>query len=133
MKDKGCGQIRVVAAIIRKENKYLIARRAPSKHLAGFWEFPGGKIEDGETIEECLIREIKEELNITIRVNSFFMENEHIYPSKNIMLIAFFCEWAEGTISLKDHDRYEWAVKSQLINYKFAPADIPFVEVLQNS
>jgi 8-oxo-dGTP diphosphatase len=125
--------IRVVAAIIKREEKYLITRRAPSKHLAGFWEFPGGKIEEGETAEECLIREVKEELDIVIRVNSFFMENEHSYPSKSIILFAFLCEMEEGQISLKDHDSFVWADKSQLAGFNFAPADIPFVEKLQNS
>lgn len=126
------GKIRVVAAIITKNKKYLITRRASSKHLAGFWEFPGGKIEEGETAEACLIREIKEELNITIRVNFFFMENDHSYPTKSITLIAFFCEMTEGQITLKDHDRYEWISKEQFDNYQFAPADIPFVKALQN-
>jgi 8-oxo-dGTP diphosphatase len=125
-------RIRVVAAVIKKEDKYLITRRAPSKHLAGFWEFPGGKIEEGETPEACLIREIDEELDITVSVRAFFMENEHIYPSKKIILIAFFCEMTAGEITLKDHDKFEWVSKEQFDHYKFAPADIPFVKALQS-
>ncbi len=124
-------KIRVVAAIITKDNKYLITRRSPSKHLAGFWEFPGGKIEEGETAEACLIREIKEELDINIRVNSFFMENDHSYPTKSISLIAFFCEITEGQITLKDHDCFEWISREQFDDFKFAPADVPFVKALQ--
>ena len=60
--------IEVIAAIIRNNNKTLIARRRPNKHLGGYWEFPGGKIENGETPEECLVREIKEELGVSINV-----------------------------------------------------------------
>lgn len=131
MKQEEPEQIRVVAAIIKKEGKYLITRRAPPKHLAGYWEFPGGKVENGETPEVSLMREIKEELNITIKVNSFFMENEHIYPSKRILLLAYSCELIEGEIALKDHDRFAWIEKNQFSGYKFAPADIPFVETLQ--
>lgn len=132
MEEKEQEFIRVVAAIIKRDDKHLITRRGPSSHLAGFWEFPGGKIEPGETPEESLMREIKEELDITISVGAFFMENNHIYPSKKIKLIAFFCEIAEGQITLKDHDSFEWVSREQFGNYQFAPADIPFVKALQN-
>ena len=131
MEEKESGYIRVVAAIIKRDDKYLITRRGPSTHMEGFWEFPGGKIEPGETAEESLMREIKEELDITIRVSEFFMENNHHYPSKKITLIAFFCEITKGEITLKDHDKFEWISREQFENYEFAPADIPFVKALQ--
>ena len=121
---------RVTAAIIKKDNKILIARRAPNKHLAGFWEFPGGKIEEGETPEFCLKRELIEELGITVNVGKFYMENQHDYGAKIILLQAYLCELISGDIVLRDHDKFEWIVKSDLTNFKFAPADIPFVNAL---
>ena len=81
--------ISVTAAIIIEADKILIARRANGKHLSGYWEFPGGKLDDGETEKECLTREIKEELDIHIEVTDFFMENLHHYAEKTVLLKAF--------------------------------------------
>ncbi|MFV8441853.1 8-oxo-dGTP diphosphatase MutT [Flavobacterium sp. LB2P44] len=120
----------VTAAIIRKGSKILIARRALSKHLGGFWEFPGGKIEEGETAQECLKRELEEELGIIVRVGKFFMQNEHHYDDKIILLKAYDCEHISGNIELNDHDQIEWVEKSEFVNFKFAPADIPFIKAL---
>lgn len=120
----------VTAAIIRKGSKILIARRAPSKHLGGFWEFPGGKIEEGETAQECLKRELEEELGIIIKVGKFFMENEHYYDDKIILLKAYECEHTSGSIVLNDHDQVQWVETSEFVNFKFAPADIPFIKAL---
>ncbi|WP_348811071.1 8-oxo-dGTP diphosphatase MutT [Flavobacterium maritimum] len=120
----------VTAAIIRNGSKILIARRSPNKHLGGFWEFPGGKIEEGETAQECLKRELEEELGIIVRVGEFFMENEHHYEDKIILLKAYECEHVSGNIVLNDHDQIEWVEKSDFVNFKFAPADIPFIKAL---
>lgn len=122
----------VTAAIIKKENKILIARRSSSKQLAGFWEFPGGKLESGETDQACLLREIREELNIEIKVGDFFMENKHSYGDKTILLKAFFCEYISGEILLNDHDEILWVENNELNNYTFAPADIPFIIALND-
>ena len=121
---------RVTAAIIKNDNRIFIARRAANKHLAGYWEFPGGKIEDDETPEVCLKRELIEELGITVNVGKFYMENQHDYGTKIILLQAYLCELISGDIVLRDHDKFEWIVKSDLTNFKFAPADIPFVNAL---
>jgi 8-oxo-dGTP diphosphatase len=120
----------VTAAIIRKGSKILIARRAPNKHLGGFWEFPGGKIEERETAQECLKRELEEELRISVRFGQFFMENEHYYEDKIILLKAYECEYISGNIVLNDHDQLERVEKSEFVNFKFAPADIPFIKTL---
>ena len=120
----------VTAAIIRKGTKFLIARRAQDKHLGGYWEFPGGKIEEGETPQECLKREIEEELGITIKVGPFFMENEHHYRDKIIQLQAFECELISGEITLNDHDQVEWIALDEFVNFKFAPADIPLIKAI---
>jgi 8-oxo-dGTP diphosphatase len=120
----------VTAAIIYQQDKILIARRAPDKHLSGYWEFPGGKIEAGETPQECLKREIKEELGIGINVGDFFMENEHHYGEKIIRLQAFECEHVSGDITLSDHDQIAWITRTEFKNYDFAPADLPFIKSL---
>ncbi|SDH10406.1 8-oxo-dGTP diphosphatase MutT [Winogradskyella thalassocola] len=122
--------ILVAAAIIQKDNKIFIARRSPHKHLGGLWEFPGGKIEEGETDEECLYRELQEELGITINVKEFFMNNIHNYGNITINLKAYFCEIKSGEITLSDHDQYLWVLKNELDNYEFAPADLPFIKVM---
>lgn len=120
----------VTAAIIHKNSRILIARRGSSRHLAGFWEFPGGKIEEGETPETCLKRELKEELGITVKVIEFFMQNMHHYAEKIILLKAYRCELISGNITQKDHDAIAWIEKKDFHKYKFAPADIPFVNKL---
>ncbi len=122
----------VTAAIIQKASKILITRRGPGKHLAGYWEFPGGKLDADETEQECLSREIKEELDITIKVNDFYMENMHQYEEKCIRLRAYKCVQLSGDIVLYDHDRMAWVKKEELNDYEFAPADIPFVKALAN-
>jgi 8-oxo-dGTP diphosphatase len=122
--------IRVTAAIIFKGDNILIAKRSPLKHLAGFWEFPGGKVEEGESEEQCLKREIMEELGIEINVMKFFKENIHEYSDRTILLKAYLCEYINGKLLLKDHDSVEWVEKTQLKDFNFAPADIPFITFL---
>jgi 8-oxo-dGTP diphosphatase len=124
--------IPVAAAIIQKDHKILIARRAPYKHLAGFWEFPGGKIEEHETPELCLERELREELGIDVEVGDFFMDNPHNYGEKVVLLKAFFCKIINGTPMLNDHDAIRWITIDEFTDYQFAPADIPIIEALSN-
>ncbi|EGW35927.1 8-oxo-dGTP diphosphatase MutT [Desulfosporosinus sp. OT] len=123
----------VTAAIILKNNKVLIAQRAPSDKLAGKWEFPGGKIELGETPQECLKREIKEELDVDIAVLNFFGESIFAYPSGTIKLMAFWCKWISDEVTLKVHSQIVWVNRHELGLYDFAPADIPLVEKLKSS
>ncbi len=130
MMTKNTTTIPVTAAIIQKDNKILIAKRASDKHLAGYWEFPGGKIEDEETDELCLVRELQEEMGIEVAVKGFFMENTHQYKEKRVLLKAYFCEIIKGDIVLNDHDEYAWINKNEFENYHFAPADVPFVKAL---
>ena len=124
--------IEVTAGIIELNNKILIAKRKQGKHLAGYWEFPGGKIERGETPEICLERELKEELGIVINITSFYMNNVHQYKEKKILLKSYKCELISGKLTLNDHDEIEWVTILEINNYKFAPADIPFVTALTN-
>ena len=121
----------VTAAIIITDNKVLIAERAPGENLAGKWEFPGGKIEEGESPRECLKREILEELEIDIEVKDLFGESIYAYHSGTIKLMAFWCQWISGDFRLSVHSRIEWVTRQQLELYDFAPADIPLVEKLR--
>ncbi|MBX9808882.1 8-oxo-dGTP diphosphatase MutT [Candidatus Gracilibacteria bacterium] len=125
--------IAVTAAIISRDNKLLIAKRGEGKHLSGFWEFPGGKIEEGENPKDCLKREINEELGVDIKVGDYFMTNEHSYGEKRISLAAFHCEIISGNIELHDHDEIKWVTISELEQYIFAPADIPFINKLKEN
>lgn len=122
----------VTAAIILKENKILIAQRAPGENLAGKWEFPGGKIESGESPQECLKREIREEFDVDIEVLDYFGESIYDYSSGTIKLIAFWCQWKAGDFILKVHSQIAWCNPKELDQYDFAPADIPLVVKLKS-
>lgn len=121
----------VTAAIIIYDGKVLIAQRANNQKLAGKWEFPGGKIEPGETPEECLKREIKEELGINIEVDEFFGKSVYKYNTGEIKLLAYKAKWIEGNFKLMVHSQIKWVKPCELENYNFAPADIPFTKKLR--
>lgn len=120
----------VTAAIIYQDGKVLLTRRGPGEKLAGFWEFPGGKIEHGETYQECLTREIKEELNLQIEVGEVLTTSTYKYEHGEIHLIALEASILSGKIELTVHDKYEWVAPTDLVFYKLAPADIPIAERL---
>ncbi len=122
--------IKVAAGIIFSSGKILIARRKRGEALEGFWEFPGGKIEEGETAEECLEREILEELGLKIKAGEIIAEVCHSYPGLDIILIAVTAEKVSGTITLRVHDMYEWVYAEDLTKYRFAQADIPVCRIL---
>jgi mutator protein MutT len=117
----------VTAAIMVKANKVFAARRNPDSHMAGFWEFPGGKIETGETPEACLVRELFEEFGIVTRVGTFFGENTHDYGTKTIQLLAYQVTHVSGEFELMAHDQSRWLSTDELDQVKWAPADIPLV------
>jgi 8-oxo-dGTP diphosphatase len=124
--------IEVAAAIIENgQGQILIARRKQGKSQAGMWEFPGGKIEVGETAEECLKRELLEEMNIEITPYAYFGVNDHHYGPTHIRLIAYKATFMSGEIELVDHDEYRWIDIAELKEFTFAPADIPFVKMLE--
>ena len=118
----------VTAAIIINNGLILIAQRDNNQKLAGKWEFPGGKIEPGETPEECLKREINEELGIDIEIDSFFGKSVYRYPAGEITLFAYKAKWIEGNLKLTVHSQVKWVKPCELEKYNFAPADIPFME-----
>ncbi|QJD88361.1 8-oxo-dGTP diphosphatase MutT [Cohnella herbarum] len=123
--------IEVAAAIIENaQGQILIAKRKVGKSQAGLWEFPGGKIEAGETAQDCLVRELQEEMNMLIQPGERFGVNEHDYGTVQIRLIAYWATFVSGEMRLVDHDEYAWVERDELNNYIFAPADIKFVEML---
>tara|TARA_Y100000590_G_C15446370_1_gene910913 strand:- start:62 stop:448 length:387 start_codon:yes stop_codon:yes gene_type:complete len=125
--------LKVTAAVLEKEGEYLIAKRKKNDILGGLWEFPGGKIEEGETAEECLKREIKEELNIIVEVNELILSKHHKYPKGCFELIAFKVKYISGEIILNEHDDYKWVPYEKLAMFNFLPADIPIIDKLKNN
>ena len=115
--------IRVTAAVMQRGNRVLIARRAQGGHLAGLWEFPGGKIEDGETPEQCLVRELREEFAIETETVEFLEAAVHHYAEKSIELLAFRVRIVSGEFVLDSHDEIQWVPPAEFANYSFAPAD----------
>jgi 8-oxo-dGTP diphosphatase len=121
--------IDVTAGIIWKDGKILITqRKKDDPTIPSFWEFPGGKIEEAETAEECLARELKEELDIKVIVKDQILVNEHEYPTKIIRLHFFNVDYYEGELKLNDHDDAKWIAKEEIKEYEFAPADIPVLD-----
>lgn len=120
--------LNVTAAIIEKNGKVLSARRKSSSHLAGYWEFPGGKLEDDETPEECLVRELAEEFGITTSVGEFVGESTYDYGEKIVRLLAYRVDHISGEFQLFDHDELCWLALEELECVEWAPADIPLVQ-----
>lgn len=121
---------KVVCGIIFKDDLVLICRRKPEKSLGGYWEFPGGKVEDDESFEESLLRELIEELNLHVEIKRHFFDTVHHYDKGSIELISFICESEDIATESTDHDRLEWVKVDDLLNWKLAPADIPIAKEL---
>ena len=117
--------IRVVAAIIHKDDKILIARRKQGIHLEFKWEYPGGKVEENEDEKDALKRELLEEFEISSEVNKYITESFHEYDKNKINLRAYSVKHLSGDFKLIDHDRIEWITIEELTKYDFAPADVP--------
>jgi mutator protein MutT len=121
----------VTAAILVAERKVLIARRSPRGHEAGLWEFPGGKVKPGETPEQGLRREIREELGVDIRVGKFFAESVYADGRRTIRLLAYHAQLEAGTPVPFEHDQIAWVTAGELADYVFSPADRPLVAQLR--
>jgi 8-oxo-dGTP diphosphatase len=121
----------VAAVIVDASNRVLIARRHQHKTLAGKWEFPGGKVEEGETYEQALQRELFEEFAIQTTTKEFIGANIHQYEHIAINLRAYISEYHAGEFSLSDHDTIAWVLARDLRNYDFADADIPFISAIE--
>ena len=126
--------IRVTAAIIELDDKILIAKREPEDNIfGGLWEFPGGKIEDGETPEECMARELMEELEIEVEVGTLITSNKHRYPDGYFELLAYRVQHICGNFVLNDHDEIKWITIDEISNFEFPPANTPIINYLKNS
>jgi ADP-ribose pyrophosphatase len=126
------GMIDVAAAVIEnREGRILIARRKAEISLGGYWEFPGGRIEEGETAAVCVARELHEEMDVRIEAGDVLAETVHDYGTKVIHLIAVRAILLGGHIRLHDHDDIRWVTVTEMGDYLFAPADEAIVEKLQ--
>ncbi|GAA0181871.1 8-oxo-dGTP diphosphatase MutT [Clostridium sediminicola] len=121
---------KATAAILIKDNKVMIAKREKEDRFGGKWEFPGGKFEEGETPEECLTREIKEELCIDIEVGDFFDENKFSYSKGDIHLLAYYIKHISGEIKLNVHDDIVFVNRDEILKYDFLEADKLFIKKL---
>lgn len=125
-------EIKVVAAIIKNEDKILATKRGYGEFI-NMWEFPGGKIEPGETKKQALVREIKEELNIEISVDNFALDSEYQYPNFYLFMSCFMCSIKEGSIELLEHNDGKWITKEELNTLNWLPADIDAVNYLKEN
>ena len=122
----------VVAALIWDNDKFMICQRPATKSCALLWEFVGGKVEPGETKEQALIRECKEELNITLSVGDIFTEVVHEYPDITVHLTLFKAEISEGIPQLLEHNDLKWITPSEIPNHNFCPADKDILKKIIN-
>tara|TARA_B100001093_G_C26449144_1_gene851522 strand:+ start:269 stop:646 length:378 start_codon:yes stop_codon:yes gene_type:complete len=122
--------IKVVCGIIYKDDKILLTRRKKGKSFEGYWEFPGGKVEEGESYKSALQRELNGELGLSVSELTYFSENKHEFETFSIHLIAFKCKARDNPKRLVDHDKFEWLNSEEIKNLNLAEADKPFVEIL---
>ncbi|MGH0052765.1 MAG: (deoxy)nucleoside triphosphate pyrophosphohydrolase [Sphaerochaetaceae bacterium] len=120
-------QLEVAALVLIEKNRVFAAQRKAQGPQGGKWEFPGGKVEAGETGQEALVREIQEELALSIEVERYLLRVEHHYPDFFIILHAYLGRRKEGTIQLREHQRGRWVKKEELLQLDWAEADLPIV------
>ncbi len=121
--------IEIVGALIQKDNKFLIAQRKVGD-AGDKWEFPGGKIEFGETDVDAIKREVKEELDIEVDVLKYLGSNFYTYPTRTIHMNLYHCKYLSGNIGLSDHKDFKWIDLNQLHNFELCPLDCMFVKKL---
>ena len=125
--------IEVVAAVIFRERKVLCVQRAEHEkdNISLKWEFPGGKVEVGESREEALVREIEEELVVEIHELQYLTTVEHSYPDFHLTMLAYTCAFKAGDVTLKEHIAAQWLAAEELDQLDWAAADVPVVEMIR--
>jgi 8-oxo-dGTP diphosphatase len=127
--------MRVSCAVLEYDGRVLLCRRSPGRSLGGLWEFPGGKVETGETPEAALARELEEELGIPAIIGNRIAIHRHRYPFAVVVLTAFAARYREGggaVPRLVDHDAAEWIVPADWTRYPMSPADIPIARLVED-
>lgn len=124
--------IRVVAAVIRRDDMIFATARGYGE-FKGRWEFPGGKIEDGESPQEALIREIDEELDTKISVGELIDTIEWDYPDFHLSMDCFWCEIVSGDLVLNEHEDAKWLSKEELNSVEWLPADVTLIEIIRSA
>lgn len=122
--------VEVVAALIQRGDKFMVCQRPAHKARGLLWEFVGGKVEPGETKEQALIRECKEELNILLSVGDVFIDVIHDYPDITVHLALFNATIAEGEPQKLEHNDIKWITPSEIPNYEFCPADEEILKII---
>jgi mutator protein MutT len=123
--------IDVTAGLVFRDGKLLITQRKPDSHLGGLWEFPGGKLECGETFEAALVRELDEELAIDVEVGPLIEEITHDYPEKSVRLKFFKCAWLRKEPHPHDVHAFAWITPAELCSYEFPAADARLLDQLR--
>jgi len=123
-------RVLVTAAVIEKEGKFLLAQRGHEDRLAGKWEFPGGKIEPGETPQDCLSREIREELGIEVQVGDFLCSSRFDYDHVSVEIFAYRCTWVSGELQQNAHEAHQWVSREDIAAVDLAAADRPIARCL---
>ena len=128
-------KVEVVAAVIIKDSKILCVQRGVSKldYISKKWEFPGGKIEENESFEDALMREIQEELRLNIRIEKLFLTVEHTYQDFHLTMHSYLCETENTELTLTEHLDFKWLEKENLLALDWAAADVPIVKKLMLS
>jgi len=123
--------IEVAAALVLRDGKILITQRFADSHLGGLWEFPGGKREPGETFEQCLARELREELGVEVKIGGLFEEITHVYAEKTVQLKFFLCELVDGEPQPIGCAAVKWVSQRELADYDFPAADARLLDRLR--
>ena len=124
--------VNVAAGIIWKGPELLISKRPQGSHLGGLWEFPGGKLKEGESLKECLRREILEELGLCVLVGAAVLSVNHEYSQKKVSLHFFNCIWKKGEPRALGCEEFRWITPACISTFQFPPPDLQVVELIQH-
>jgi 8-oxo-dGTP diphosphatase len=122
----------VTAAVIERDGRFLVTRRLKGTHLEGAWEFPGGKCDAGETLSDCLLRELREELDVEARVGAEIFATTHVYPERAVELHFFRCELSGEPRPVLGQEM-RWVRRGDLATLEFPPADAELIEMLRQA